>query len=171
MPNAVIPNTVTTLFSKNASTAFPLLLFVIRRRICSFNYSSTLTAVSAQVLTVVLLHSRYKATHPTYLRQAHVAKVTFQFVNLNGSTRNNLIMAALPPSVARSLEQTKVEYRFVGNSGLRVSVPIIGCMSIGNPEWASWVIGPEKALPLLKAAYDRGATTVIPLPPETKSRC
>ncbi|KAJ2975770.1 hypothetical protein NQ176_g5337 [Zarea fungicola] len=68
-------------------------------------------------------------------------------------------MATLPPSVARSLEQTKVEYRLVGNSGLRVSVPIIGCMSIGNPEWASWVLGPEKALPLLKAAYDRGATT------------
>ncbi|KFY50884.1 hypothetical protein V496_09107 [Pseudogymnoascus sp. VKM F-4515 (FW-2607)] len=68
-------------------------------------------------------------------------------------------MAAIPEGVAKSLEQTKVDYRLVGNSGLRVSVPIIGCMSIGNPEWANWVAGPEKALPLLKAAYDRGINT------------
>ncbi|CEN60234.1 hypothetical protein ASPCAL02675 [Aspergillus calidoustus] len=68
-------------------------------------------------------------------------------------------MANLPPSVAQSLAATKVDYRLLGNSGLRVSVPIVGCMSIGNPEWADWVIGPEKALPLLKAAYDRGVTT------------
>jgi hypothetical protein len=70
-------------------------------------------------------------------------------------------MANLPPSVAQSLAATKVDYHLLGNSGLRVSIPIVGCMSIGNPEWADWVIGPEKALPLLKAAYDRGVTTVI----------
>ncbi|KFY43185.1 hypothetical protein V494_02077 [Pseudogymnoascus sp. VKM F-4513 (FW-928)] len=68
-------------------------------------------------------------------------------------------MAPLPEGVAKSLEETKVDYKLVGNSGLRVSVPIIGCMSIGNPEWANWVAGPEKALPLLKAAYDRGINT------------
>lgn len=69
-------------------------------------------------------------------------------------------MAPLPPGVAKSLEATKVEYKLVGNSGLRVSNPIVGCMSIGNPEWANWVLGPEKSLPLLKAAYDRGLNTV-----------
>ncbi|KAJ5779899.1 hypothetical protein N7457_007619 [Penicillium paradoxum] len=68
-------------------------------------------------------------------------------------------MAPLPAGVAKSLEETKVEYKRLGDSGLRVSVPIVGCMSIGNPEWADWVIGPEKALPLLKAAYDRGINT------------
>lgn len=73
-------------------------------------------------------------------------------------------MAPLPEGVAKSLEETKVDYKLVGNSGLRVSAPIIGCMSIGNPEWASWVAGPEKALPLLKAAYDRGINTVCALP-------
>jgi hypothetical protein len=72
----------------------------------------------------------------------------------------SLSMAPLPEGVAESLAETKVDYRLVGNSGLRVSVPIVGCMSIGNPEWANWVIGVEKALPLLKAAYDRGITTV-----------
>ena len=67
---------------------------------------------------------------------------------------------ALPPGLQKSLDSTKVDYRRVGSSGLRVSVPIIGCMSIGNPEWADWVIGPDQALPLLKAAYDRGVNTV-----------
>lgn len=74
-------------------------------------------------------------------------------------------MAPLPAGVAKSLEGTKVDYKLLGNSGLRVSVPIVGCMSIGNPEWANWVLGPEKALPLLKAAYDRGVNTVcFPVP-------
>ena len=67
---------------------------------------------------------------------------------------------SLPPSVVASIEATKVDYRVLGNSGLRVSVPIVGCMSIGSPEWADWVIGADKALPLLKAAYDRGVNTV-----------
>ncbi|KKP07031.1 aldo/keto reductase [Trichoderma harzianum] len=68
-------------------------------------------------------------------------------------------MSSLPPGVAKSLSETKVDYRLLGASGLRVSVPIVGCMSIGNPEWANWVIGPEKATLLLKAAYDRGWDT------------
>lgn len=66
----------------------------------------------------------------------------------------------LPPSVKISVENSKAEYRRLGNSGLHVSVPIVGCMSIGNPEWADWVLDEEKALPLLKAAYDRGVNTV-----------
>lgn len=70
----------------------------------------------------------------------------------------------LPPGLVKSLEGTKCEYKPVGHSGLRVSVPIIGCMSIGNPEWAPWVVGADKALPLLKAAWDRGVNTVR-LPP------
>lgn len=86
-------------------------------------------------------------------QQKSSPKASFhQFLSLN--------MAPLPEGVAKSLEETKVDYKLVGNSGLRVSVPIIGCMSIGNPEWANWVAGPEKALPLLKAAYDRGINTV-----------
>ncbi|EXF77332.1 oxidoreductase [Colletotrichum fioriniae PJ7] len=68
-------------------------------------------------------------------------------------------MSPLSPSVQRSIANTKVDYRILGESGLRVSVPIVGCMSIGNPEWADWVIGPERALPVLKAAYDRGVNT------------
>lgn len=33
------------------------------------------------------------------------------------------------------MSQSQVEYRQLGKSGLRVSVPIIGAMSFGSPEW------------------------------------
>ncbi|KAI8973143.1 NADP-dependent oxidoreductase domain-containing protein [Trametes punicea] len=53
-----------------------------------------------------------------------------------------------------------VEYRQLGKSGLRVSVPIFGGMTIGNSKWSSWVLDEEKALPLLKAAWDLGINTI-----------
>ncbi|KAI9148778.1 Aldo/keto reductase [Paramyrothecium foliicola] len=61
-----------------------------------------------------------------------------------------------PQSLKESLANSKCEYRQLGSSGLRISVPIFGCMSIGDPEWAPWNIG---SLPLLKAAYDKGLNT------------
>jgi hypothetical protein len=57
------------------------------------------------------------------------------------------------------LKESKAEYRQLGKSGLRVSVPIFGCMSFGDKKWQPWVIEEEETLPLLKAAYDRGLTT------------
>lgn len=56
-------------------------------------------------------------------------------------------------------ETPKAEYRQLGKSGLRVSVPILGAMSFGDKRWAPWVIEDDEALPMLKAAYDRGLNT------------
>jgi len=53
----------------------------------------------------------------------------------------------------------QVEYRRLGNTGLRVSVPILGAMSFGSLKQMDWVIEEEEALPLLKYAWDRGVTT------------
>ena len=53
-------------------------------------------------------------------------------------------MAELPQSVKTSIEATKVDYRQLGKSGLRVSVPILGAMSFGDAEWMDWVISEEK---------------------------
>ena len=53
----------------------------------------------------------------------------------------------------------KATYRQLGSSGLRVSNPIFGCMSIGDKRWQPWVIEEDEALILLKAAYDRGINT------------
>ena len=58
-----------------------------------------------------------------------------------------------------SVNATKVEYRQLGSSGLRISVPVLGAMSFGDPSWHSWVLDEKAALPLLKAAYDRGLNT------------
>lgn len=61
--------------------------------------------------------------------------------------------------VIRSINATHAEYKRLGNSGLRVSIPILGAMSFGSKEWQPWVIEEDEALPLLKAAYDKGLNT------------
>ncbi|KAL8408227.1 hypothetical protein RB594_006863 [Gaeumannomyces avenae] len=65
----------------------------------------------------------------------------------------------IPKGLAESVENSKCEYRTLGKSGLSISVPIFGCMSFGDPKALSWAIGEDEALPLLKAAYDRGLNT------------
>ncbi|KLJ12490.1 alcohol dehydrogenase [Blastomyces silverae] len=62
----------------------------------------------------------------------------------------------LPSALKASVESSKAEYKQLGKSGLRVSVPIFGTMSLGSSKWSEWVKDDEQALPLLKAAYDRG---------------
>ena len=63
---------------------------------------------------------------------------------------------SLPQGLQQSLDSTKVEYRRLGSSGLKVSVPVFGCMSFGDTKAMPWVVDEEDALPLLKHAYDRG---------------
>ncbi|KAG9310942.1 NADP-dependent oxidoreductase domain-containing protein [Chiua virens] len=54
----------------------------------------------------------------------------------------------------------KVEYRQLGKSGLRVSVPILGAMSFGSPKWSPWVLDEEPSLEIIKAAWDLGVNTI-----------
>ncbi|KAJ5656029.1 hypothetical protein N7507_007979 [Penicillium longicatenatum] len=66
----------------------------------------------------------------------------------------------LPPSLKKSLDETKVEYYQLGKSGLRVSYPILGALSFGPPQpVAPWLLNEEASLEVLKAAYDRGINT------------
>jgi hypothetical protein len=51
----------------------------------------------------------------------------------------------IPKTLKASIESSKAEYVQLGKSGLRVSIPIFGAMSIGHPDWAPWVIDEEKA--------------------------
>ncbi|KAI0777197.1 Aldo/keto reductase [Trametes elegans] len=57
----------------------------------------------------------------------------------------------------------KIEYGVVsfrlGNSGLKVSRIILGCMSYGSPEWKPWVLPEKDSLEHIKYAYDHGITT------------
>jgi aryl-alcohol dehydrogenase-like predicted oxidoreductase len=41
----------------------------------------------------------------------------------------------------------------LGNSGLKVSRVILGCLSLGTPDRASWVLGEEESHKMIKAAY------------------
>ncbi|KIH93227.1 aldo-keto reductase [Sporothrix brasiliensis 5110] len=68
-------------------------------------------------------------------------------------------MSTAVEKLTASVEATKVDYKRLGKSGLRISVPVLGAMSIGTPDWAPWVLGEEDSLPILKAAYDRGLNT------------
>ncbi|KAI9066901.1 Aldo/keto reductase [Trametes sanguinea] len=55
--------------------------------------------------------------------------------------------------------KTKMEYARLGNSGLKVSKIILGCMSYGTPDWQGWVLPEEEALKHIKFAYDHGIQT------------
>ncbi|RPD56590.1 Aldo/keto reductase [Lentinus tigrinus ALCF2SS1-7] len=57
-------------------------------------------------------------------------------------------------------QSIQVEYRQLGKSGLRVSVPILGGMAFGDTRWSPWVLPEERALPILKAAWDAGINTI-----------
>ena len=53
----------------------------------------------------------------------------------------------------------RAQYRQLGLTGLRVSLPILGGMGMGDKRYQPWVLEEEEALPILKAAYDRGLNT------------
>ncbi|KAG1888509.1 NADP-dependent oxidoreductase domain-containing protein [Suillus subluteus] len=55
---------------------------------------------------------------------------------------------------------SKVQYRSLGKSGLKVSVPIIGAMGFGTPKWAPWVLEEEPSIEIMKAAWDLGVNTI-----------
>ncbi|KAG8889330.1 hypothetical protein FRB98_004947 [Tulasnella sp. 332] len=62
--------------------------------------------------------------------------------------------------MSSALRDNEVKYVRLGKTGLRVSVPILGCMGFGSDQWQPWVLNEDKALPLLKTAWDRGVTTL-----------
>ncbi|KAJ7208353.1 Aldo/keto reductase [Mycena pura] len=54
----------------------------------------------------------------------------------------------------------KMKYVRLGNSGLKVSRIILGCMSYGDPKWGgNWVLPEEEGTKHIKAAYDAGINT------------
>ncbi|KAA1475635.1 Aldo/keto reductase [Dentipellis sp. KUC8613] len=55
----------------------------------------------------------------------------------------------------KAQEPVQAEYRNLGKSGLRVSVPILGGMTFGSEKWSE-----AQGLALLNAAYAHGITTI-----------
>ncbi|KAJ7479532.1 Aldo/keto reductase [Mycena latifolia] len=53
----------------------------------------------------------------------------------------------------------RVKYVRLGNSGLKVSEIILGCMSYGSSEWRSWTLDEEESIKHIKYAYEAGIQT------------
>ncbi|KAI0737387.1 Aldo/keto reductase [Daedaleopsis nitida] len=53
----------------------------------------------------------------------------------------------------------KMQYVRLGNSGLKVSKIILGCMSYGSPDWQGWVLPEEEAIKHIQYAYEHGIQT------------
>ncbi|KAI0062425.1 Aldo keto reductase [Artomyces pyxidatus] len=56
-------------------------------------------------------------------------------------------------------DKRRVPYVRLGESGLKVSRIILGCMSYGTPDWMPWVLGEDEGIQHIKAAYDLGIQT------------
>ncbi|KAI5479806.1 aryl-alcohol dehydrogenase [Pseudohyphozyma bogoriensis] len=54
---------------------------------------------------------------------------------------------------------SKVGYVRLGQSGLKVSKIILGCMSYGQKQWQEWVLEEEESMAHFKAAWDMGVNT------------
>jgi hypothetical protein len=64
----------------------------------------------------------------------------------------------LPEPLKRSLENSKAEYVRLGNSGLKISVPILGAMSMGPKHWAPWLIEEKEASKYICNMYSSTST-------------
>lgn len=53
-------------------------------------------------------------------------------------------MPPVPEALQKSINESKAEYVRLGNSGLRVSVPIFGTMSLGDKRTLAWSIEEEE---------------------------
>ncbi|KAL4244356.1 NADP-dependent oxidoreductase domain superfamily protein [Abortiporus biennis] len=58
-----------------------------------------------------------------------------------------------------SAENKKMPYVRLGNSGLKVSRIILGCMSYGSKGWQAWVLEEDEAIKHIKFAYENGIQT------------
>jgi len=65
----------------------------------------------------------------------------------------------MPANDKKNENQKPVGYVRLGNSGLKVSKIILGCMSYGTPEWQDWVLGEEEGIQHIKFALDNGINT------------
>jgi hypothetical protein len=86
------------------------------------------------------------------------SQFVFYFSVDRPQTYRQQLLACLSTAMAGKTAP-KMEYTRLGNSGLKISKVIFGCMSLGTSEWQEWVINEDAALPLLKHAYDVGLNT------------
>lgn len=105
---------------------------------------------------VVIINKR--ATNSLSLLIVYLTR-TF-YVSSSKKPIETMTQKQLPLSLKQALEATKVTYARLGQSGLRLSVPILGAMSFGHKDWQEWVVDDEAEVEkLLKGAWDVGLTS------------
>ncbi len=104
-------------------------------------WTSSTKAAATHKATLIAIHISAKSLHRSLINSP---------INSYRITDKMSGTLALPESLKKSVENSKAEYVNLGKSGLRVSIPILGAMSIGHPEWAPWVIDEEKVNALLQ---------------------
>jgi hypothetical protein len=72
--------------------------------------------------------------------------------------------AIMPKNRSDSIANTKVNYRYLGKSGLKVFVPILGCQKFGDPQWFSWVMPEETRVRHFLFTQPYQALTAVPGP-------
>lgn len=64
-------------------------------------------------------------------------------------------LARAPQCLRESVTRSKAEYRKLGNSGLRVSNPILGGLNLGSSRWLPWVLDEDHVFLSIILPYDR----------------
>ncbi|KIO29822.1 hypothetical protein M407DRAFT_21074 [Tulasnella calospora MUT 4182] len=68
-------------------------------------------------------------------------------------------MSASTAQTSPAPTPSTIPYVRLGKSGLKVSKLILGCMTYGSSQWASWVLDDAEGMEHIKAAYDLGINT------------
>jgi hypothetical protein len=107
---------------------------------------STLTPLESE--RMLLLPRLQKAScRPQFTHWYKLSSTTYlQNKSYRNTAKMSLAAQEMPLSLKTSVESSKAEYVRLGKSGLRISIPIFGAMSIGHPDWAPWVIGEEEVI-------------------------
>ncbi|RYP18896.1 hypothetical protein DL765_003684 [Monosporascus sp. GIB2] len=113
---------------------------------------------------ISLVNGHISKYDPIKVNEAEVTEKGYGHINVkaDGFQRPSAFAEdarIVPKSLSESTAATRAEYRKVGNSGLRVSNPIMGTLGFGDSRWLPWCLEEEEASELLFAAYTKGITT------------
>lgn len=85
-----------------------------------------------------------------------IVSLLFHTPPQHGRSNQDAIRPVIFPN---SFHSSLLMLHSLGKSGLKVSKIILGCMTYGDPNWQPWIMPTEKALPIIKSAFDAGINT------------
>jgi hypothetical protein len=129
-------------YDMDSSSTLPRSFLELFRR-----YIYILRLPSVSTLPAVVRPAWFKIASPRTSHSAETQNIDIvprKKVGSKSEREKDKMADPLPTIFAERLAESKAKYVNLGKSGLRVSVPILGAMSIGSKEWAPWVIEEEE---------------------------